>query len=459
MKSIAAVNCEIPIGAEPLEYFGGMSLRDYDIAILNPEFPYLSRVEFSAGGSCLSIDSTNSIEKALNHWAAEIKNAIKAGKTIFVVASQQKIDSAANGSTLSKGQRSYSTYSISNYRILPIKLDISNAKGRKVGIKDSAFSTLAHVLSSMWNYEVVFDSGLTSTAFVAPDGASVGGYIAFKEMPGHIVFLPNFEFDSEEFIEKNDDGEAVWNKSAISKSKALVSQLVAIDKHLRDATATTPEPAWLDEVPMPSAVLAADKQIREIDEQIARLKVNRERIEEERLAKRRLAALLFETGKPLENAIAKALTLLGYAADSFQSGDLEIDHVIISPSGKRMIGESEGKNTSAIDVSKFRQLESNIGEDFERDDVTEPAKGILFGNGYRLKKPSDRLVQFTDKCRTNAKRLNSSLVQTSDLYEAVRYIVDHPEDEEFKAKCREAIERDGGHVVTFPGIGGDIPSP
>ncbi len=117
-----------------------------------------------------------------------------------------------------------------------------------------------------------------------------------------------------------------------------------------------------------------------------------------------------------------------------------------------MIGESEGKDTSAIDITKFRQLESNIGEDFERDEIEERAKGLLFGNGFRLTLPSERAPQFTQKSLANAKRLGSALVQTMDLYFVVIYLLDHPEDEAFKLACRTAIEETEGAIVKFPSL-------
>jgi hypothetical protein len=115
-----------------------------------------------------------------------------------------------------------------------------------------------------------------------------------------------------------------------------------------------------------------------------------------------------------------------------------------------MIGESEGKDTSAIDISKFRQLETNINEDFSRDEVDVPAKGVLFGNGYRLIEPEKRQSSFTQKCLINAKRLGTALVRTSDLYRVVLHILNNPKDEKFKQKCREAIERTRGDIVEFP---------
>jgi len=123
-----------------------------------------------------------------------------------------------------------------------------------------------------------------------------------------------------------------------------------------------------------------------------------------------------------------------------------------------MIGETEGKDTSAVDISKFRQLESNIGEDFERDAVSEPAKGLLFGNGFRLTDPGQRAEQFTAKSLKNAARLGVSLVRTVDLYPVAIHLVDNPDDEAFKVGCRSAIEETAGSIVQFPrptGSGGE----
>ena len=115
-----------------------------------------------------------------------------------------------------------------------------------------------------------------------------------------------------------------------------------------------------------------------------------------------------------------------------------------------MIGEAEGKDNSAIGIDKFRQMESNIYEDFQREDITEIASGILFGNGFRMLDPKQRDTQFTDKCLINAKRLKTVLVQTSDLYPIATYLQDHPEDENFKEKCRGVLENASGDIAVFP---------
>ena len=91
-----------------------------------------------------------------------------------------------------------------------------------------------------------------------------------------------------------------------------------------------------------------------------------------------------------------------------------------------------------MNVDKLRQLAMNIHEDLQREEVTAPAKGVLFGNGHRLTPPLERKAQFTDKCITAATSQATALVATSSLFQAVRYLSDQ-EDEGYASRCRAAI--------------------
>jgi hypothetical protein len=148
---------------------------------------------------------------------------------------------------------------------------------------------------------------------------------------------------------------------------------------------------------------------------------------------------VFEAGKPLEHAVTKALKVLGYHAEGYDDGTLELDQVIISPEGDRYIGECEGKDNRAIDISKFRQLADAIHEDFVRDEVSNEAIGILFGNPHRLIKPSDRIDYFTKKCLDGAKRRSYALIKTPDLFNVIKYLLEN-KNEGYQIKCREAIK-------------------
>lgn len=139
--------------------------------------------------------------------------------------------------------------------------------------------------------------------------------------------------------------------------------------------------------------------------------------------------------------------IAGFAAAPYKSGDSEFDVVFQCPEG-RLLGEAEGKDSKPVNVDKLRQLAMNIHEDLQRDEVSSPAKGVLFGNGFRLAAPSSREFQFTEKCINASKSSSAALVATSELYIAVQYLANQT-DEEFAQRCRDAI-LSGVGMVAFP---------
>jgi len=119
--------------------------------------------------------------------------------------------------------------------------------------------------------------------------------------------------------------------------------------------------------------------------------------------------------------------------------------------GTRFLGEAEGKDTKAINVDKISQLERNLSEDFARDEVTEYARAILFGNAFRLQELSTRGDFFTVKCVSTAIRIKAALVRTPDLFFVARYVKEGG-DTAFGAKCIEVIAAAEGAVVVFPTV-------
>jgi len=90
----------------------------------------------------------------------------------------------------------------------------------------------------------------------------------------------------------------------------------------------------------------------------------------------------------------------------------------------------------------------------QQSHVEEPAKGVLFGNGYRLLPPEKREEQFTEKCRKTAEQQNISLIRTSDLFPLYQYLL-IKDDKDFKSKCRKAIVDNFSGIVRFP----EVPKP
>jgi hypothetical protein len=263
--------------------------------------------------------------------------------------------------------------------------------------------------------------------------------------------LPNLNFNGEafSFYDKEKD-EEYWTEEALKRGKIFINSLVAIDKSLRSEKAITPKPDWLekDEYSVEKATETRrliKKVEKEIEKKTKELKELNSVLEEQESLK----DLLFETGKPLELAVIKALTILGYKADNYDDGELELDQIILSPEGFRFIGECEGKDNKDIDVSKFRQLLDGLNADFEKESVTEKAFGLLFGNPQRLISPNNRTLDFTLKCKTGAQRERIGLIKTSDLFRVCKIVLEKGGDE-FAKKCRDAINNQMGDIVIFP---------
>ena len=106
-----------------------------------------------------------------------------------------------------------------------------------------------------------------------------------------------------------------------------------------------------------------------------------------------------------------------------------------------------------MNIDKLRQLSLNIHEDLCRDEIDEPAKGILFGNGHRLLDPSERPETFTEKCVKSAVSTSIGLVDTVDLFRVAQYL-SSSDDRVFARDCRMAL-LDGIGPVVFP----DTPKP
>ncbi len=316
MKSIASINTIIPHIENKLGYFSGESLRDYDIAIFDPYYPPLERIHFDAGGSCLSIDSTITLAKAMSHWSSEFRFALQAGKTIFIIMNNYKEDRGATGSTSAKGSRSYSTVPLNNYQALPIDIKATSSKGRKIVTVNSAYKGTYEAVKDIVSYRVIINSHVTTKIYTTKDGAIVGSVVKLAGCPGSMILLPYFDFDGDAFSERADDGEEMWTGVALKVSGALLSQLVAIDKLVNGLTELSPPPDWMREMQVPSAVVQIDHTISELSSQILEIQEQRGAQEESKADLMEFSYLLYETGKVLERSIEKSLRLLGYNVET-----------------------------------------------------------------------------------------------------------------------------------------------
>ncbi len=229
-------------------------------------------------------------------------------------------------------------------------------------------------------------------------------------------------------------------------SKTLVGVLLqCVRSHFKRGMRTR-EPQWAKghELPRESEFL---KEIDTLSAKIDQLDEQREGLKREVQSLADLRALLYEQGKPLEEAVLQAFQLMGFAARRVEAGDMEHDAVLEAAEG-RAICEVEGRNEDAIHVHKLDQLTRVVEEDFRAHDA--PAHGILIGNAYRLKPPGERDDCFTEKTREAAEWKGFALLNSTELFRAVVTILESPDIEDLKAVCRRVLLGTKGREVIFP---------
>lgn len=462
MKNLVSVGYDFP-GQLNLyvPYRSNKSLLDSDIIFFYPEVEGYDIEDYPnqsfQGKTLYSLDGSFNIKEDTARWKHELEIALEAGKTVFLLLGTfNKFYLTDQRSYTGTGRNARPNASVSaydNYLFFPFNgISLHSSSGKEIKyLGDSLFLTFWNEFKSYLEYHNYIESPVAKKLMATKTGdKTIGGIMKIGK--GNLVLLP-FINQPEDFTKYDKDkNQSFWTEKAVKFGKRLVQIIIDIDKGLNEEADKTPPPEWLKNDKYVSKKESdLEKSVETINGKIEALTKDKDdvlkEIENEQILKR----LLFETGKTLENAIINALEILGYKAENVQDGDLELDQVIISPEGDRFIGEAEGKDSSAINIDKLRQLNTNLQEDLQREEVKEIATGILFGNGFRLTEPEKRAAQFTDKCQSTASKTGILLIDTTTLYEVSEYIR-FSNDLDFAKKCRESIKASVGKIVVFSGI-------
>lgn len=444
------------------EFDSDTSLLDWDIILFKPDITdYLFRRESTFEGKpCLSDDESFKLRAQSEHWRRELKAAAEHGKLVLAFMCELTPLSIATGKKeFSETGRNQKVTRIvtgyDNYQSIPLDLKPVNSKGKEIMLsakKAECISSYWHEFSSISSYKVIIESELTPCLITKHGDKTVGTISRSKNSNGALICLPDIDFYPESFFigEEDEENEGEWTPEAKQFASRMIKTIVSMDKSLRSSSELTPEPDWAKDTKYRfNQEKAASQKLLKIEKKLELVQAEKEAVIDEVKDLGRLRNLLFEKGKPLEYAILDALKIIGFEVSQFDDGESEFDAVFESKEG-RLIGEAEGKDNKAINIDKLRQLAMNIHEDFERDEVNEPAKAVLFGNSYRLQPIDIRPVPFTAKCISAAAMSSTALVFTPDLFDVAKYLKDK-RDVRYATKCRKAIFTSIGKVF-FPDV-------
>ncbi|KQB97467.1 hypothetical protein AL073_00490 [Loktanella sp. 1ANDIMAR09] len=448
--------------AETANYHDKTSLLDWDIVLFRPDASSYLYNEYDPseylGKVALNDRNSFGLKEACAHWRRELQEAVSNGKTVIVHLSKPTEVYVATGTKehSGTGRNRRTTRHVelfSNFKALPLVEDWTATHGTAMTLRPE----YREQLSSYWSrfadrsfYEVIFAERTKGASITTKHGnRAVGLTFSSKSSDGSLIFLPDLDFDPDEFFEERDN-DMYFSDAARQFAGSYLSEVLSIDRAFRQSSAKTSEPQWAKEQ---TFSLTTEKGLREkllrAEEAVEIAQQKKEAIQGQLVEAGQLRDLLFETGKPLEAAILKALKLMGFDAKQYEDGTSEFDAVFSSPEG-RLLGEAEGRDSKPIAIGKLRQLTMNIHEDLERDEVQAPAKGILFGNGFRLIAPHEREPAFTDKCVSSAVSMSIGLVTTYDLFEVARYLSESG-DKRYAKRCRTTLTEESG-IVRFPSV-------
>ena len=451
-RKVVAVGVELNCDSiNQIDFDSRRTLLDWDVVIFVPDISSMLSYRQTYQGK-ISLDENNSfkLRERCEHWRSEIKLAVDAGKTVIVYLDELKEIFVDTGERQYSGtgrnrQTTQLVEPYSNYQCIPLALGPRNASGSSMRLspKASALNQYWLQFGDQSTFEVTISKTKPQAPITTKAGDQIVGGIYRTSAGGNVVTLPMLDFYSEDFYSGED-----FNHQAKIFADKLLHCWLGIDTALRSATETTPAPQWSDagayllqaESALKAALLEAEKRLTEAQKR-------KEEAADALMDAGSLRALLYEKGTPLEKAIIRALSTLGFEVEQYKDAQSEFDVVFRSAEG-RLLGEAEGKDSKPINIEKLRQLAMNVHEDLARDEVDAPAKPILFGNGYRLQSPTERPVQFTEKCITSAESSGTGLISTTSLFDVAKYVSDSG-DTEFAAGCRSAMLNTSG-VISFP---------
>lgn len=435
-----------------------ISLLDWDVVLFKPQISEFlhNYYETYQGKPCFNDTASFEAKECCEHWRREIKQAVEAGKSVlvFLPSLYEAYVDTGERTYSGTGRNQKATRHVSlltNYHAIPATVVPVVASGSSMKLASKG----AEILAPYWSefgakstYQVVLTAAEVPACILTRTGDKpVGAIYRSKASSGTLLLLPDIDFYPKGFLRTKGDSE-VWTAAATQFASSFVAAVVALNKALRASSEVTPEPVWAASdlfVLEPETHLKA--QLLEAERQVEEAQKKKEAIAETLAAAGAPRALLYEKGKPLEAAIISALKTLGFSAAPFKESDSEFDVVFHSEDG-RLVGEAEGKDNKAVNIDKLRQLSMNIHEDLQREEVTKPAKAVLFGNGFRLQEPKERPDPFTEKCQSAASITSTALVFTPDLFRPVQYLLSRPDDQYARA-CRQAVLSAIGRVQ-FP---------
>jgi hypothetical protein len=196
----------------------------------------------------------------------------------------------------------------------------------------------------------------------------------------------------------------------------------------------TMPPSWVSDykVFLPN-LSELEGETKKLHEKISELQERLNTVERQKTEQQKYLKLLYEQGKyQLEPVVRDTFSLFGFTVTDAEPSD----GLLESGEGVALL-EVEGKDDKTINIDKCRQLLDNVVDDEKK--TRQPKKGILVGNGLRLKDPKERTEQFTQRAMESAIGNHFCLLTGETLFSLVCQVLQKPDDAELKTRIRKQL--------------------
>ena len=303
---------------------------------------------------------------------------------------------------------------------------VLRADGGEVEPADWAhpFATVLEKYRTWYRYRVRFDENLAGfPAYGRVFARSAGGAAVGVELrvgEGKVLFLPAF--------------------GSIAHGDLRFQLATDLLQALRGSMGEPAEeaPAWAATFTLPGTE-AAQSEEREAREA---LEAAESRYDEAAVAvveATKYRGLLWQSGpNALAPLVRDAFKLLGFSVES----DPDKPGWIRDGSATAFYEVESG--TEAVPERPYFRLQKRLEQDLIR--TRDPKRGLIVVNGQRLQPPHERTLQFTETLRIAAENYRYGLLTTGRLYDAVRAVLESPDDGARHAEIRSRLLNAAGEV-------------
>jgi hypothetical protein len=346
-------------GLTHIDILSKQSLLDADIIVIRPTFSALEASGSFQGLPLLNDDDSFRVKNAQKEWWPRVSNALNAERTVvYMLPPLERVAVDTGERTYSgTGRNRHTTQVVAefdNYRFLPFdrtthKL-VFESGANVVRTKDvGPLAGMHKAYEGRWRYHCLFEPSAMRAALTT----KVGGHCVGALSRTGVVVIPDIDFSDEPLWKWVNAYSRQPTPEGNQAAYSLRDQLIALHKAVHADSAATPAPVWAaaPDLRLPTEAELESKLVH-VEEEMARLQAQRAEVQAQLTEAGDLRNLLFGTGKSLERAVQKSLELLGFSVSSFDDGKSEFDVLFESEEG-RFIGEVEGKDGKAVDVSKI----------------------------------------------------------------------------------------------------------